>query len=87
MNFLLDVPENKMKIITDALQRNEVVVNKKGRVIVDDDMCIDCGACISLCPTDALHFSVDKRLELSFEKCIGCLLCIDSCPRHAIEKM
>jgi len=87
VNFLLDVPENKMKIITDALQRNEVVVNKKGRVIVDDDKCIDCGACISLCPTDALHFNVDERLELLFEKCIGCLLCIDSCPRQAIEKM
>lgn len=87
MNFLLDVPENKMKIITDALQRNDVVVNKKGRIIVDDEKCIDCGACISLCPTDALHFNLDDRLELSFEKCIGCLLCIDSCPRQAIEKM
>jgi len=87
VNFLLDVPKNKMKIITDALQRNEVVVNNRGRVIVDDDKCIDCGACISLCPTEALHFNLDKRLELSFEKCIGCLLCIDSCPRQAIEKM
>ena len=56
-------------------------------VIIDDDKCIDCGACISLCLTDALHFNSEDRLEFSYEKCIGCLLCLDSCPRYAIEEM
>jgi ferredoxin len=87
INLLLDVPEDKIKIITDSLQKNNVIVNKKGRVIVDDDLCIDCGSCISLCPTDALHFDEFERLEYSYDKCIGCLLCIDSCPRIAINEM
>ena len=87
MNLLLDVPENKIKDITEALKKNSVIVNKKGRVIIDDAKCIDCGACISLCPTDALHFDSEERLEFSYDICIGCLLCLDSCPRNAIEEM
>ena len=86
INLLLDVPEDKIKTITEALKKNDVIVNKKGRVIVLEN-CIDCGACISLCPTDALYFNDNYKLEFSYEKCIGCLLCLDSCPRYAIEEM
>ena len=87
VNLLLDIPEEKIKTITESLKQNNIAVNKKGRVIVDIEMCVDCGACISLCPTDALHFNEEERVEFSYEKCIGCLLCIDSCPRYAIEEM
>ncbi|MFX0012754.1 MAG: 4Fe-4S binding protein [Candidatus Hermodarchaeota archaeon] len=87
VNILLDIPENKVKEITETLKKNEVIVNKKGRIIIDDDLCLDCGACISLCPTNALHFNEQWRLEFDYEKCIGCLLCLDSCPKRAIEEM
>jgi formate hydrogenlyase subunit 6/NADH:ubiquinone oxidoreductase subunit I len=73
--------------ITQSLIKSNIIVNKKGRVIVEIERCIDCGACISICPTDALHFNREERLEFSYEKCIGCLLCLDSCPRYAIEEM
>jgi len=86
INLLLDIPEEKISSITEALKKNDVIVNKKGRVIVDIEKCIDCGACVSLCPTDALHMDEKELLEYSLEKCIGCLLCIDSCPRFAIEE-
>ncbi|NVM45508.1 MAG: 4Fe-4S binding protein [Candidatus Lokiarchaeota archaeon] len=86
VNLLLDVPEDKIKTITESLKKNDVIVNKKGRVIVLDS-CIDCGACISLCPTEALYFNDDFKLEFAYEKCIGCLLCVNSCPRYAIEEM
>ncbi len=86
-NLLLDIPEDKIKSITESLKENNIIVNKKGRVIIDDEKCIDCGACVSLCPTDALHQDQEDRLEFSYEKCIGCLLCLDSCPRFAIQEM
>ncbi|MFX1307580.1 MAG: 4Fe-4S binding protein [Promethearchaeota archaeon] len=87
LNLLIDIPEDKIKVITESLKKNNIIINKKGRVIIDDEKCIDCGACISLCPTDALHFDKVERLEFCYEKCIGCLLCLDSCPRFAIEEM
>jgi formate hydrogenlyase subunit 6/NADH:ubiquinone oxidoreductase subunit I len=84
INLLIDVPEEKIKEITESLKKNNIIVNKKGRIIVDELKCIDCGACVSLCPTDALCLNKDARLEFSKEKCIGCLLCVDTCPRLAI---
>lgn len=86
INLLLDVPEEKIQAITEALKKNNVIVNKKGRVIVDKDKCVDCGACVSLCPTEALNMDENFQLEFMEEKCIGCNLCIDSCPRFAIEE-
>ena len=85
-NLLLDIPEDKINSITEELKKNDVIINKKGRVIMDIEKCIDCGACVSLCPTEALHMDERDLLEYSIEKCIGCLLCIDSCPRYAIEE-
>jgi NAD-dependent dihydropyrimidine dehydrogenase PreA subunit len=87
LNLLLDIPEEKVKDITESLVEKNISVNKKGRVIVDIDLCIDCGSCISLCPTDALTFNGEERLKFSYESCIGCLLCVDSCPRFAIEEL
>ena len=84
--LLLDVPEDKIKTITESLKENNIRVNKKGRVRVDFDNCIDCGACVSLCPTEALHMNAEERLEFVEDKCISCLLCIDGCPRLAIEQ-
>ncbi len=86
INLLLDIPEDKINSITEALKKNDIIVNKKGRVIIDIDLCIDCGACVSLCPTDALHMDEKGLLEYSLERCLGCGLCIDACPRSAIEE-
>ncbi|MFX0141453.1 MAG: 4Fe-4S binding protein, partial [Candidatus Hodarchaeota archaeon] len=65
VNILLDVPEDKVKRIAESLRKNNVIVNKKGRVIINDDKCIDCGACISICPTEALFLNEYVRLEFS----------------------
>jgi formate hydrogenlyase subunit 6/NADH:ubiquinone oxidoreductase subunit I len=86
INLLLDIPEDKIKTITESLKKNNIIVNKKGRVKVDAEKCIDCGACISLCPTNALYLDAESRLEFSEEKCIACLICLDSCPRYAIKE-
>ena len=86
INILIDIPEDKIKIITESLEKNNVIINKKGRVLVDLTKCVDCGACICLCPTEALHFNDEIRLEYLDDKCIGCLLCVDSCPRQVITE-
>lgn len=86
INLLLDVPDSKIDTITTSLRKNDIYVNRKGRVVVDEDICINCGACVSLCPTDALYFKDDDSVGFKDDKCIGCLICIDSCPRSAIEE-
>ena len=50
------------------------------------DNCIECTACVSICPTEAL--SVDRKdMHVSFDhdKCIACELCIPACPYEAMQ--
>ncbi len=52
----------------------------------DEDSCTHCGACIVICPTEALR--PDKKtgkVIFDSEKCIACELCIDPCPVRAME--
>ena len=52
----------------------------------DDQSCTHCGACITICPTDALYLD-KKTMNVIFdpEKCIACELCIKACPPRAMK--
>lgn len=54
-------------------------------ILWDEEICIQCGACASFCPTDALSIERESML-VSFEnsKCIVCGMCLDCCPTRAI---
>ncbi|MDD3906165.1 MAG: 4Fe-4S binding protein [Candidatus Omnitrophica bacterium] len=51
----------------------------------DESRCTHCGACISVCPTGALHID-QKTMKVIFDsdKCIACELCVRACPPRAM---
>jgi L-aspartate semialdehyde sulfurtransferase ferredoxin len=51
----------------------------------DEARCTHCGACLAVCPTEALH-SDPKTHQVLFdaEKCIACELCVRACPPRAM---
>ena len=52
----------------------------------DEDKCTHCGACVPICPTEALVVDPKTRkVEFYNEKCIACELCIKACPPRAME--
>ncbi len=51
---------------------------------VISDECISCGACQSVCPTEAISPG-DTKYEIDPEKCIDCGACVDVCPVGAIS--
>jgi len=55
-------------------------------VIRDDKKCIQCSACVTLCPTGALSVKRDT-MEVIFtsQKCLICRECVRSCPQRAME--
>lgn len=50
----------------------------------DETLCIACGACIAICPMDALEALPSRKIHLSPERCIGCGLCTTRCPSGAL---
>lgn len=55
-------------------------------IIRNEDRCIHCGACTSVCPTAAL--ALDRttfKVEFDQSKCIACEHCINACPVRAME--
>lgn len=51
----------------------------------DESRCTHCGACVAVCPTEALR--IDKQtMKVIFDsdKCIACELCVKACPPRAM---
>ena len=56
------------------------------KIIRDDERCVHCGACTSVCRVDAL--SVNRTtMEVNFdhEMCVACGLCKIACPVDAMS--
>lgn len=53
---------------------------------VNQELCVDCGACVALCPTKAISMHrEDMKVEFDLSKCVVCGLCADICPYHAVK--
>lgn len=55
-------------------------------ITLDRELCVDCGACTSVCHNQALVMNPDTfELELVKDACILCELCLKACPVRAIK--
>ena len=53
------------------------------KAYLDQELCINCGACQTVCRFDAIRFSKEKY-EIWEYACEGCGVCAYVCPTHAI---
>lgn len=83
---LIDVPDEQCKLVRDcmtALGAN-VRILEHG-VHHNESECVDCGACISICPREVFAFDKEWKLQCTEEKCILCGKCIEACPHRALS--
>jgi ferredoxin len=52
---------------------------------VDKSACNSCGACIAICPIDAIEIGEDGKAIIDQTKCNQCGKCIVICPEDAIH--
>ena len=62
------------------------VSESSSEIQVDRDLCVDCGLCTGVCPTEALRLNPQSfQLEYLRNKCIMCEQCIPTCPVEALS--
>ncbi|MCB5247846.1 MAG: 4Fe-4S binding protein [Candidatus Cloacimonetes bacterium] len=54
-------------------------------VKIDKETCIGCGACVDVCPVQALSME-DGKAKCDEGTCIDCGACIGVCPTQAISE-
>jgi len=83
--LIVEVPKGKSREVVKQLrERNIEVVTLDRAIVKDDEECVDCGACVSVCPVDALRFREDWSVELDEDRCVHCGTCVDACPHRAL---
>ncbi|MDP3396311.1 MAG: 4Fe-4S binding protein [Methanoregula sp.] len=82
---LIDVPDDQCKLVRDTMISlgAKVHILEHG-VSLDESECVDCGACISICPREVFSFDPDWKLSLDEKRCVLCGKCVDACPSHAL---
>lgn len=87
--MLLEIrgPKEKIKECKSYLKKEGVELKEADQgIILDKEICVNCGLCVSLCITKAIYLK-EGTYEVDFDKdkCILCGLCLNCCPVNAIK--
>jgi ferredoxin len=84
--IIAEVETGDFKAIREALESKGAKVTVLDHPIVrDEEECVECGACISVCPSHVFSFGEDWGIAQEIEKCIQCGTCIKMCPHRALN--
>jgi formate hydrogenlyase subunit 6/NADH:ubiquinone oxidoreductase subunit I len=70
----------------DWLKSQGVQVSLASReIIINDEICVECGLCTGVCPTEALSLEPETfKLKFQRSRCVVCEQCVSACPVEAI---
>ncbi|WP_321507573.1 4Fe-4S binding protein [uncultured Methanoregula sp.] len=82
---LIDVPDDQCKLVRDTMSNlgAQVHILEHG-INHNESECVDCGACISVCPREVFSFDPAWKLTIDEERCILCGKCTGACPHRAL---
>jgi len=81
----LEAEEAEVERLVGFLRDRGVKVERiVGMLKVDKDRCIDCGACVSICPVQAIEMGEDWVVRFDEDRCVGCGACVRACPMKAV---
>jgi ferredoxin len=78
--------EEAQKKVVEILKKKGVEVSKLRKGIInEEERCVNCGACISVCPAGAISFDKEGSIKIEKEKCHRCGICLEVCPRRSLS--
>lgn len=84
---LIDVPDSDAQVVCDLMREKGATVRiLEHGVCKDDHECVDCGACISICPKEVFFLDDDWKVKLREGRCVLCGKCLTACPHHALSQ-
>ncbi len=84
--MVVEVDDSKAKEVEEVFRRFGVeVIELKEAVVKDEDRCVHCGLCISICPVEVFRFDENWKVIAETEKCIHCGVCVKVCPCKALS--
>jgi MinD superfamily P-loop ATPase len=86
---LAEVPDDSLVKVVKAFRKRGATVSIPKLIEIDSETCISCGACLTLCPVEAITMDEDATVVFNQEKCLGstCSACVDACPSRAIKSV
>lgn len=77
---------DQVEIAIDWMKSQDIKVSSAtGEIIIDEEICVHCGLCTGVCPTESLTLnSSSYKLQFRQQTCIVCEQCIPTCPVQAI---
>ncbi len=87
--IIAEIPDESLDKIVEAFRKRGVLVTVPKLIDVDSEKCFSCGACVALCPVEAISIDNDYTVQFDKEKCVGstCSICVDACPVRAIKSI
>jgi MinD superfamily P-loop ATPase len=88
-DYLVDIPDESLETVVKAFRKKGATVTLPKLIEIDKEKCFNCGACVSICPVEAITVAEDKSVEFDKEKCVGstCSACVEACPAGAIKSV
>lgn len=84
--IVIEVEDTKVEEVMEKLRAYGVeAIQIEGRIEKDEERCVHCGACISICPVEVFSVADDRKVVAEPEKCIRCGVCVTVCPLSALS--
>jgi NAD-dependent dihydropyrimidine dehydrogenase PreA subunit len=84
--IVIDVPDERVEEVAEAFRRRGTEVREMDTpVVFDEAECVQCGACISVCPVEVFKYNEDRTISIDLQRCVLCKACMTMCPHGALK--